>query len=117
MALLAAVVVWCGSPAGCADRTGGDEPSVGGLTARGVALEVPAGTQTLVARGSRLELRDGGVELLLTGETSIEIKGSSRLEARADRMRVTTDGPVVELSGGVRAVMDAVGRDLVDGGS
>jgi hypothetical protein len=116
-ATFAACVVLAGSLAGCADGAGSDESRTSGLTASGVTLEVPAGRQTLTARGRRLELRDGGAELLLSGDTRIEIDGPSRLEASADRLRVLTEGPVVELTGGVRATIHAPGNGEADGGS
>ena len=87
----------------CADPA---EPAEGrdpGLVARGVTLEVPAGDQTLRARGDRLELADDREEVILVGDARVELDGPARIEARAERLRVRADGPQVELHGRVRA--------------
>jgi hypothetical protein len=115
-ATLAACVALVGSLGACADGSSGGDSPASGLVAHGVTLEVPAGPQTLTAHGRRLELRDGGAELLLTGDARIEIDGPSRLEARAEQLRVRTEGPVVELTGGVQAVLHAPGKETGDGG-
>jgi hypothetical protein len=91
----------------CADREPGSGAVAPGSIARGVTVDVPAGDATLVVRGDRLELRDGGTDLVLKGDVRLEIDGSSRLEARADRLRLEADGPVVEMAGNVRAAFSA----------
>lgn len=100
----------------CADREPGLASGSEGLVARGVTVEVAVGKGTLVARGDRLELIDGGDELALIGDAGIALVGPSRLEARADRLRLSAEGPVVEMRGRVRALFEAPQGGAGDGG-
>jgi len=76
------------------------------MRARGARIEVPLGPGAqLTARGEELTLGPGAGWASLTGDASVSLEGASSLEATADEIRVVTDGPVVELSGNVRAAM------------
>jgi len=88
----------------------------GGISGRGVTIEVAAGDQTLTARAARLELADGGGEFVLSGDAGIALEGRARLEARADRLRLVPDGPVVEMQGGVRALFSVRDEGSEDAG-
>lgn len=100
----------------CADREPGPASGPEGLVARGVTVEVAAGEETLVARGDRLELIDGGHGIALSGDAGIALEGPTRLEARADQLRLSVEGPLVEMRGRVRAAFDAPPGETGDGG-
>lgn len=104
----AAMLVACAGPS---------EPTDAGaarLTASGVTIEVAAGDDTLRARGDHLELSGDGREVVLRGDARVEVDGRSRLEARAERLRLVAGGPVVELRGRVRATFALDGEEAVD---
>jgi hypothetical protein len=59
---------------------------------------------------------DGEDEIVLTGAARVELDGPSRIEARADRLRLAADGPVIEMTGAVRAVFDLPAEGADDAG-
>jgi hypothetical protein len=80
-----------------------------------VVLDLPAGGRTVRARGDRLQMIDGEAEVVLSGAAHVELDGPSPIEARADRMRLVVDGPVVEMTGSVRAVFALPARRAARG--
>jgi hypothetical protein len=102
--------------AACAEVEDRASSRSAGLSAQTVTLEVPAGDRTLRAFADKLELVDGGDEIVLSGDARIDLSGPGRIEARADRLRLISNGPVVELEGGVRAVFALRDEGVGDAG-
>jgi hypothetical protein len=115
LGLLATLAPWL-IAVSCADATAPTEGAGAELTARGVTIEVPAGDGTLRARGDRLELSSDRDQVVLRGDAGIALDGPSRIEARADRLRLVAEGPVVDLDGRVRAMFELPGEEAGDAG-
>ena len=74
-----------------------------GFEATGATMEIRVPTGQIVARGDRMIIDEDGAEIVFTGNARVEFDGEATFEATARQLRVEGNGPVIRMSGNVRA--------------
>jgi hypothetical protein len=93
---------------GCASTDAGPIPVSHGeqglaLRADQVVLQLELGQGQVTVRGDQLTAGDRAEQIDVKGNVSVQVSGPAPLQARAEQIAVQAEGPVLELSGKVRA--------------